>query len=152
MIGLCFAANVINFLDRANLAVAVPHIQQDLGLSPALTGLALSAFFWTYALMQVPVGWLLDRLGARRVLAGAVGWWSLFTATTAFVTGLPSLLGARLLLGVGEAGALPGFAKVVYNWFPRAERALASSIFDSGSRVGSALALPVVAWLVATVG
>ncbi|AOX15901.1 MFS transporter [Kozakia baliensis] len=152
MIALCFVANIINFLDRSNLAVAVPHIQADLHLSPAMTGLALSGFFWTYALMQIPVGWMIDRFGVRKCLAGSVFWWSLFTATTSFVSGLPSLLGARLMLGVGEAGALPGFAKVAFNWFPRTERALASSIFDSGSRVGSALALPVVAWLVATVG
>ncbi|MBB2200498.1 MFS transporter [Gluconacetobacter tumulisoli] len=152
MIGLCFLANVINFLDRSNLAVAVPHIQKDLGLNPTSTGLALSAFFWTYAFMQLPVGWLIDRLGVRVCLAVSVCWWSVFTATTAFATGLPTLLAARLLLGIGEAGALPSFAKVAFNWFPRSERAFASSIFDSGSRVGSALALPVVAWLVSVVG
>jgi len=152
MIALCFVANIINFLDRSNLAIAVPHIEAELHLSSFQVGLGLSAFFWTYALMQVPVGWLIDRFGVRRCLAGSVLWWSLFTAATAFVSGLPSLLAARLLLGVGEAGALPGFAKVVFNWFPRTERGLASSIFDSGSRVGSALALPLVAWLVASVG
>lgn len=152
MIALCFVANIINFLDRSNLAIAVPRIEADLHLSPFQIGLALSAFFWTYALMQIPVGWLIDRFGVRRCLAGSVLWWSFFTAATAFVTGLPSLIGARLLLGIGEAGALPGFAKVAFNWFPRTERGFASSIFDSGSRVGSALALPLVAWLVASVG
>lgn len=152
MIALCFVANIINFLDRSNLAIAVPRIQAELHLSSFEIGLGLSAFFWTYALMQVPVGWMIDRLGVRRCLAGSVLWWSVFTAASAFITGLPSLLAARLMLGVGEAGALPGFAKVVFNWFPRRERGLASSIFDSGSRVGSALALPLVAWLVAAVG
>lgn len=145
MIALCFLANIINFLDRSNLAIAVPRIEAELHLSSFQMGLALSAFFWTYALMQLPVGWMIDRFGVRRCLAGSVLWWSFFTAVTAFVSDLPSLLGARLLLGVGEAGALPGFAKVVFNWFPRTERGFASSIFDSGSRVGSALALPLVA-------
>lgn len=152
MIALCFVANIINFLDRSNLAIAVPRIEAELHLSPFQIGLALSAFFWTYALMQIPVGWMIDRFGVRRCLAGSVLWWSFFTAATAFVSGLPSLIGARLLLGIGEAGALPGFAKVAFNWFPRTERGFASSIFDSGSRVGSALALPLVAWLVASVG
>ncbi|GAB6853406.1 MFS transporter [Asaia astilbis] len=152
MIALCFLANIINFLDRSNLAIAVPRIEAELHLSSFQMGLALSAFFWTYALMQLPVGWMIDRFGVRRCLAGSVLWWSFFTAVTAFVSDLPSLLGARLLLGVGEAGALPGFAKVVFNWFPRTERGFASSIFDSGSRVGSALALPLVAWLVTFVG
>jgi len=152
MIALCFVANIINFLDRSNLAIAVPRIEAELHLSPFQIGLALSAFFWTYALMQIPVGWMIDRFGVRRCLAGSVLWWSFFTAATAFVSGLPSLIGARLLLGIGEAGALPGFAKVAFNWFTRTERGFASSIFDSGSRVGSALALPLVAWLVASVG
>ncbi|GBQ94011.1 MFS transporter [Asaia krungthepensis] len=152
MIALCFVANIINFLDRSNLAIAVPKIEAELHLSSFEIGLGLSAFFWTYALMQVPVGWMIDRFGVRRCLAGSVLWWSVFTAASAFITGLPSLLAARLMLGVGEAGALPGFAKVVFNWFPRRERGFASSIFDSGSRVGSALALPLVAWLVAVVG
>ncbi|WP_336762493.1 MFS transporter [Asaia sp. VD9] len=152
MIALCFVANIINFLDRSNLAIAVPRIEAELHLSSFEIGLGLSAFFWTYALMQVPVGWMIDRFGVRRCLAGSVVWWSVFTAASAFITGLPSLLAARLMLGVGEAGALPGFAKVVFNWFPRRERGFASSIFDSGSRVGSALALPLVAWLVALVG
>ncbi|RUT24885.1 MFS transporter [Asaia sp. W19] len=152
MIALCFVANIINFLDRSNLAIAVPRIEAELHLSSFEIGLGLSAFFWTYALMQVPVGWMIDRFGVRRCLAGSVLWWSVFTAASAFITGLPSLLAARLMLGVGEAGALPGFAKVVFNWFPRRERGFASSIFDSGSRVGSALALPLVAWLVAVVG
>ncbi|NVN05779.1 MFS transporter [Asaia spathodeae] len=152
MIALCFVANIINFLDRSNLAIAVPRIEAELHLSSFQTGLALSAFFWTYALMQLPVGWLIDRFGVRRCLAGSVLWWSFFTAATAFVSSLSSLIGARLLLGMGEAGALPGFAKVAFNWFPRTERGFASSIFDSGSRVGSALALPLVAWLVASVG
>ncbi len=136
MIALCFVANIINFLDRSNLAIAVPRIEAELHLSPFQIGLALSAFFWTYALMQIPVGWMIDRFGVRRCLAGSVLWWSFFTAATAFVSGLPSLIGARLLLGIGEAGALPGFAKVAFNWFPRTER---------GSRVVFSIAAP--AWV-----
>jgi sugar phosphate permease len=79
----------------------------------------------------------------------AVVWWSIFTALTAVARGFGTLMGCRLLLGVGEAGAYPSMAKVAANWFPRKERALAASIFDSGSRIGAALSLPLVAWLIA---
>src|SRR5205823_4594047 len=80
----------------------------------------------------------------------AVFWWSIFTALTAAARGVATLMGCRLLLGVGEAGAYPSMAKVAANWFPRSERGIASSIFDSGSRIGAALSLPLVTWLIAS--
>ncbi len=91
-------------------------------------------------------------MGARLSLVVAVVWWSACTALTAAGRGFLSLLGLRMLLGVGEAGAYPSFAKVAASWFPRSERSFASSIFDSGSRVGSALAIPLVSWVIATLG
>lgn len=148
MIILCCLANTINYIDRANLAVAAPTMQRELGFDAATMGIILGGFFWTYALMQMPFGWFADRVGARISLAVAVVWWSIFTALTAVARGVGTLMGCRLLLGVGEAGAYPSMAKVAANWFPRTERALASSIFDSGSRIGSALSLPLVAWLI----
>ena len=152
MIFMCFLANVINFVDRANLAIAAPSIRADLGLDAVGMGLVLSAFFWTYAFLQLPAGWFIDKVGVRMSLALAVGWWSVFTIATGAARGLAQLVGVRLMLGVGEAAAIPSFAKVAFNWFPRSERGLASSIFDSGSRVGSALSLPLVAWLISIVG
>ncbi|KAF1040900.1 MAG: D-galactonate transporter [Burkholderia lata] len=152
MILMCFLANVINFIDRANLAIAAPSIRADLGLDAVGMGLVLSAFFWTYAFLQLPAGWFIDKVGVRVSLALAVGWWSVFTVATGAARGLTQLVGVRLMLGVGEAAAIPSFAKVAFNWFPRSERGLASSIFDSGSRVGSALSLPLVAWLISIVG
>lgn len=152
MIWLCFLANTVNYIDRANLAVAAPSIRQELGLDAAAMGLVLSGFFWTYSVMQLPFGWFADRVGAKLALSVAVVWWSAFTAATALARGFGSLLGVRLLLGAGEAGAYPTCAKVTAQWFPRAERGLASSIFDSGSRVGSALSLPVVTWLIGGFG
>jgi D-galactonate transporter len=148
MILLCCLANTINYIDRANLAVAAPIIQRDLGFDAATMGLILGGFFWTYSFMQMPFGWFADRFGARISLSLAVVWWSVFTAMTSVARGVFSLMGCRLLLGVGEAGAYPSCAKVAANWFPRSERALASSIFDSGSRIGAALSLPLVAWLI----
>jgi MFS family permease len=148
MIFMGAAANAINYIDRANLAVAAPIIRHELGVSAAVMGVILSAFFWTYAIMQMPFGWFADRVGARIALAIAVLWWSVSTALTATARGFASLTGYRLLLGVGEAGAYPCGAKVNVSWFPRSERAIAASIFDSGSRIGAALSLPLVAWLI----
>lgn len=148
MIIMCFFAIGINYIDRVNLSVAAPHIKHDLGLDDVSMGLVMGAFFWTYALVQIPVGRILDRLGERLGLAIAVAWWSVFTVLTAFGRGATSMIGLRMLLGIGEAGGHPGCAKVVYSWFPKKDRATASGIFNAGPRAGSALALPLVAWLI----
>ena len=148
VIFLCFLAVAINYIDRANLAVAAPYIQKELGLGSGQMGLLLSGFFWTYALMQMPFGWFVDKVGARIALPLAVAWWSLFTAATAAASSLASMFGCRLMLGVGEAGAYPSCAKIVSQWFDIKERGFATSIFDSGSRVGSALSIPLVALII----
>jgi MFS family permease len=111
MIIMCCLANTINYIDRANLAVAAPTMQQELGLDAATMGLILSGFFWTYSFMQMPFGWFADRVGARISLAVAVVWWSVFTALTAVARNVATLLGCRLLLGVGEAGAYPSWPR-----------------------------------------
>lgn len=152
LIGLCFLANAINYIDRANLAISAPNIRVDLGIDAATMGFVLSAFFWTYALFQMPAGWFIDKVGVRISLAFAVGWWSVFTVVTGMAHNIGQLIGSRLLLGVGESAAIPSFAKVAYNWFPHKERGLACSIFDSGSRVGSALSLPLIAWIISILG
>ena len=95
MILFCFFAIAINYIDRINLAIAAPHIKKDLGLDDASMGLILGAFFWTYALMQIPAGRIIDRLGTRIGLAVAVGWWSLFTVFTAFGRGFTSIFISR---------------------------------------------------------
>src|SRR6516165_2713453 len=99
MIILCCLANTINYIDRANLAVAAPIMQREFGFDSATIGVILSGFFWTYAVMQLPFGWFADRVGARIALAVAVVWWSIFTILTAVARGFASLLGCRLLLG-----------------------------------------------------
>ena len=146
------AAMAINYIDRANLAVAAPFIQKELGIDATLMGVILGAFFWTYASMQLPFGWFADKVGARIALAVAVTWWSIATVLTATANGIASLTGYRLLLGVGESGAYPSGTKINMAWFPRRERAIAASIFDSGSRIGNALSLPLVAWIIISFG
>ncbi|CAN7559853.1 MFS transporter [Caballeronia sp. 15711] len=152
VIFLCFLAIAINYVDRANLAVAAPQIQKALNIGPAQMGLVMSGFFWTYALMQMPFGWFVDKVGARIALPLAVGWWSIFTALTAATSSVAGMFGCRLMLGVGEAGAYPACAKLVAQWFKPAQRAFATSIFDSGSRVGSALSIPIVALIISGFG
>jgi ACS family D-galactonate transporter-like MFS transporter len=152
VIFLCFLAIAINYVDRANLAVAAPQIQKALHIGPAQMGLVMSGFFWSYALMQMPFGWFVDKVGARIALPLAVGWWSVFTALTAVTTSVTGMFGCRLALGAGEAGAYPSCTKLVAQWFKPAQRAFATSIYDSGSRVGSALSIPVVALIIGELG
>ncbi len=152
MVLMAFLATTINYIDRANLSVAAPYIQKEFGLSPSAVGLVLGAFFWTYAAFQMPSGWFVDKVGARIAYSVAVVWWSLFTAACAGARGFGSLFGFRLLLGAGEAPAYPCNAKVVSEWFPKSERAFATSIFDSGARVGTALSLPIVTAIIGAFG
>ena len=152
VIGLAFIAIAINYIDRANLSVALPYLDDDIHIDPAMSGVILGAFFWTYALFQIPLGWLVDRIGARAMFAAAVAWWSVFTAATVLARGFGSLFGLRLMLGVGEAGAFPAATRVVEEWFPRRERGVASGIYDSGARGGTLLAIPMVTALIAGLG
>lgn len=149
---LIAVATAIAYIDRANLSVASDQMQQELGFSDELKGIMLSSFFWTYALFQLPGGWLVDRFGPRLLYPLAVLWWSIGTAATALVRGFAGVIGWRLVLGVGEAPMQAANARVVSEWFPRKERAFASSIFDTGSEFGSALSVPLVTLLIALVG
>ena len=152
IIGMCFLANAISYIDRANLAIATPAISAELGFSALEMGFVLSAFFWTYAFMQLPAGWFIDRIGVKISLAVAVTWWSIFTIATGLARTVTQFVAMRLMLGVGEAASLPSFTKVAFNWFPRSERGIACSIFNSGSATGSALSIPLVTWLILAVG
>ncbi|HVR02350.1 MAG TPA: MFS transporter [Polyangia bacterium] len=149
---MAFLGTTINYIDRANLGVALPALKQEFGLSPERSGLILGAFFWTYAAFQLPSGWFVDKVGPRIAYTVAVVWWSIFTGATAIARGFTSLFGFRLLLGVGEAPAYPTNAKSVSEWFPKSERAFATSIYDSGARAGSVAALPLCTWIVKDYG
>jgi ACS family D-galactonate transporter-like MFS transporter len=150
--GFCFAGLAINYIDRSALSVALPFMTDDLSLTPTEQGLILSAFSWTYSVMQLPSGWLIDKLGARVMFGASVLLWSLFTGLTSIAGSFAALLGFRLGLGVGEAGAYPSSAKAVSQWFPQRERGRATAFYDSGARVGSALAVPIVAAIIGLFG
>ncbi|MGW7514392.1 MFS transporter [Streptomyces sp. NPDC054796] len=148
IVGFSALGLTIAYLDRAALSVAMPFMSKEFHIGPAVQGVLLSAFFWTYALFQIPSGWLLDRFGPRVIYPVAVGWWSVWTALTAFANGVGSVVLFRLGLGVGEAPVQPANVKVVSRWFPRRERAFASSLFDMGQQIGTALSVPVVTGLI----
>jgi D-galactonate transporter len=149
---MAFLGTTINYIDRANLGVALPALKKEFGLTPETSGLILGAFFWTYAAFQLPSGWFVDKVGPRIAYTVAVVWWSIFTGATAIARGFTSLFGFRLLLGVGEAPAYPTNAKAVSEWFPKSERAFATSIYDSGARAGTVAALPLCTWIIKDYG
>jgi D-galactonate transporter len=149
---LMWAAIAINYLDRANLSAATPSLMKSLHINPAEMGIVMSAFFWSYMLFQIPQGWFADKVGQRISLGLAVGWWSVATALTAVARGAGSLIGLRVLLGIGESGAYPSNAGVTAKWFPDRERGKVSAFFDSGSKVGTAVAMPLIVWIIGSYG
>jgi len=147
-----FLLSVLLYVDRTCIATAKDAVCADLGLSKEQWAWVLAAFAFGYALFQTPGGALADKLGGRMVLAAVVTAWSVFTGLTAAAWNLTSLLVVRFLFGAGEAGAFPGMARVVYSWIPVEERGLVKGINFSGSRLGAAVAMPGVAWLIPQLG
>ncbi len=135
---------LITYLDRVNISTAAPAISKEFGFDKVTMGVIFSAFVWAYALFQVPGGWLSDRFGPRSVLAGVVAYWSIMTAATAAAFGGVSFFIIRFLFGVGEAGAFPGATRAMQLWYPQRERGLVQGVTHSASRLGAALAPPIV--------
>ncbi|OON59157.1 MFS transporter [Massilia sp. KIM] len=137
---LLVVTGVINYLDRATLAVANEFIRADLGLSLGQMGLLLSAFSWSYALCQLPVGALVDKIGPRWLLGMGLVVWSLAQMAGGFASTFGFFVLARIVLGIGEAPQFPAAARVVSNWFPPRSRGTPTGIFNSASPLGVALA------------
>ena len=115
-----------------------------------MMGFIMAAFFWSYSLLQIPAGWFADRFGRQKGLGLAVAWWSIATSMMGVATGFKSLLALRLALGVGEAAAYPSNAGIAARWFPDKERATVSGLFDSASKFGGAIAMPLIVWMIYT--
>lgn len=147
-----FLLSVLLYVDRVCISAAKDGITTDLQLTDKQIGWAFSAFSLGYALLQTPAGAMADRFGPRRLLTGVVILWSIFTGLTGMVKNLFSLIVVRALFGAGEAGAFPGMARAVYAWLPVGERGIAQGINFSGSRLGAAFALPVVAMMIDSLG
>jgi MFS transporter, ACS family, hexuronate transporter len=152
MISLVFAATVINYLDRQTLSVAAPVLIEQFHMSNVAYSRIVFAFMLAYTIMNAVSGPLIDRLGTKAGYALCIAWWSASSVLHAFARGPVSLGVYRFLLGMGEAGNWPAGVKVVAEWFPERERALASGVFNSGSSVGAILAPPVVAFILLRFG
>jgi len=139
----------INYIDRASLSVAMPLIAKEFDIGPALQGLLLSSFFWTYAFMQIPGGMLADRFGPRVVIAGATLGWGFFQAIAAVCTGWVSLLVTRLGLGAAEAPIYPAGGKLNGIWMTQNERGRGATLLDGGAPLGAALGALIIAGLIA---
>ncbi len=151
-LALLVTAGVVNYVDRATLAVANPLIREDLGLTIPDMGLLLSAFLWAYAFAQLPAGALADRLGPRLMLTFGLGCWSLGQMLGGMVTSFWTFVGARIVLGVGEAPHFPTCARVSRDWFNLRQRGTATGIWNCASSLGSFLSIPLLTLLMLSFG
>jgi ACS family hexuronate transporter-like MFS transporter len=147
IIGLVFLATLINYIDRLTVSVLAPVITDALKLTNLEYASLGTWFLLAYTISQGASGKLYDRIGARRGFTLSITVWSLAAMAHATARGLGSLSVFRFLLGLGEAGNWPGAAKVIAEWFPTRERALAMGIFNSGAAIGSIVAPPIIIWL-----
>ena len=145
-------SGVVNYIDRATLAVANPLIRHDLGLSIADMGYLLSAFLWSYAFSQLPTGAMVDKLGPRLLLTVGLSLWSLAQLLGGLVNSFGQFFGARILLGIGEAPQFPTGARVVRDWFNPRDRGLATGVFNCASTLGTAIAVPLLTGLMFVFG
>ena len=147
-----FMLTVLLYIDRACISAAKEEISSDLNFDLTDFGWVMAMFTLGYALFQTPAGKWADRRGPRKVITTIITIWSVFTALTGAAWNYISMLVIRFLFGAGEAGAFPSLAKVIYNWFPVKERGIVQGINFSGSRIGAAFALPLVAIIIGKVG
>lgn len=152
MVGMVSLAIAINYLDRVNFGVATPTLMETFNLTAGQMGILMSAFFWSYTLMMLPAGGLLNRFGPKSVMFGSVFGWGLMTMLTAAANSFGSFMAIRIGLGLTEAPGFPASARVVSVWVPVKERTFASACFDCCARLGSAFAPPIVAWLILNYG
>jgi MFS family permease len=143
---------LVSFLDRINLSVAAPQLQRVFDLGPADLGFLLSAYSWTYTALQIPLGLVVDRLGVTRVGRWGSLLWTLASGVTAVAGGYWGIVAARLLLGIAEAPSFPTVSKATGHWFPRSERARATSIFDASAKFSNVVGIPLIGFAVVRFG
>ena len=158
IVAMLFAVTIINYADRATIAIAGPVLSKDLGLSAVQMGFIFSAFGWSYVIGQVPGGWLLDRFGSKAIYFVSIFTWSLFTLLQGAVgwfaasMALYALFALRFLVGLAEAPSFPANARVVAAWFPANERGTASAIFNSAQYFATVPFAPIMGWITHTFG
>lgn len=143
---------IVNYFDRVTISVATKPIMDEFHLGLAEVGIVISAFNWSYLVMQVPVGTLLDRIGVKWLQRVGAVLWGLASLLTAVAGGLGLVILSRILLGIAECPAFPGASKATGYWFPLRERALATSLFDGAAKLSNVLGLPSIAAVMAIWG
>ncbi|MFP3125254.1 MFS transporter [Ectobacillus funiculus] len=139
---------IVNYFDRINMSIAMPLLQKEFDLTPGQMGIFLSAFAWSYALLQLPIGPLLDKIGVKWITRVATVIWAGACLLTAVANGWGLIILSRVLLGVGEAPFFPSAAKAVSQWVPRNERGRAIATYDSQSKLSNAIGAPILALVV----
>lgn len=143
---------MVNYVDRVNLSVSQGALHTDFGISVITFGYLSSAYNWTYALLQLPVGVWLDRFGVRRIGRLSIMIWSLASFAAALAQGVRGFFSARLLLGVGESPTFPSNAKAIALWFPEKERGLPTAVFDGAAKFAPAIGVPFLGLLIVHFG
>jgi len=139
IVGLVAAALFINYIDRGAVPTAAHLIQDELHLSAGQLGVLFSAFFWTYSVLQIPVGWIAERYGAQRVLAAGLALWACATILVGFAHSFAALLLLRLLLGIGESVGFPSAGKLLAVAVPVESLAIANGVVAAGYQLGPAV-------------
>jgi ACS family D-galactonate transporter-like MFS transporter len=152
MFALLLLLVTINYVDRAALSVAMPLISKEFNMAPAMQGLLLSCFFWTYGLMQIPGGMLSDRFKPRIVIAAATIFWGAFQGLAGLCTNVIALIFTRLGLGAAEGPIFPAGAKLNGMWMTPNERGRGATLFDSGAPLGAAMGALLITWLITALG
>jgi ACS family D-galactonate transporter-like MFS transporter len=148
VVALLTVGVIIAYADRINLSSALPEIRRSFPLSPEASGILLSAFFWSYTLLQMPAGWVVDRFGLKWPYAAGLFLWSAVSAATALVSSLNGLIAVRIALGVGESIVTPASMRYIRKNFAEHERGLPIGIFMSGTKYGPAIGAPIATYLV----
>jgi ACS family D-galactonate transporter-like MFS transporter len=149
---MLFVSVVINYLDRSNISIAGPHLAGALHLDPVQMGLVFSGFGWSYAALQVPTGWVVDRVEPRLLYAAALALWSVATMSLGLAGSFAVLFALRVAVGVCEAPAFPVNNRIATTWFGERQRAGVIGFYTSGQFVGLAFLAPVLTWLDAHYG
>ena len=158
IVAMLFAVTLVNYADRATIAIAGPAVSKDLGLNAVQMGFIFSAFGWAYVIGQIPGGWLLDRFGSKAIYFASIFTWSLFTllqgavGIVAATAALYALFILRLLVGFAESPSFPANARIVAAWFPANERGTACAIFNSAQYFATALFAPIMGWITTVMG